>query len=93
MRPKGRFGNCTKTCQELVERMQPIDFKTDTGTWFSLTVFVKGVKRHSFFGTFRSFADWCSVRGSSEVTVLCKRGGGQARVYSNALVEENRNER
>jgi hypothetical protein len=73
--------------------LQLIDFREDTDAWFLLTAIVKGVKRQSFFGTFRSFADWCSVRGSSEVTVLCKRGGGQARVYSNALVEENRNER
>jgi hypothetical protein len=73
--------------------VQPIDFRTDTDEQFSLTVFVKGVKRHSFFGTFRSFAGWCSVRGSSKVTVLCKRERRRARVYSNALVEENRNDR
>jgi hypothetical protein len=58
-----------------------------------LTAKIEGVKTYSFFGTFCSFTDWCSVRGSSEVTILCKQDGGQARVYSNALVEENRNDR
>src|SRR5579883_299619 len=86
--------DCTKMCQGLVYGLQSYDFKGDADAWFSLTGNKKGVKRHSFFGTFPSFADWCGVRGSSEVTVLLrKRGGGQARVYSKALVEENRNER
>ena len=80
-------------CQGLVYRLQSIDFRADTVAWFSLTLNVKGVKKHSFFSTFRSFADWCGVRGSSEVTVLRKRDRGQARVYSKALVEENRNDR
>jgi hypothetical protein len=38
-----------------------------------LTVNLEGVERQSFFGTFLSVADWCGVRGSSEVTLLRKR--------------------
>jgi len=38
------------------------------GRDFSLTVFVEGVKRQSFFDSFLSFSGWCGVRGSSVVT-------------------------
>ena len=30
---------------------------------------MEGVKPYSFFGTFFGFADWCSVRGSSEIAL------------------------
>ena len=33
-----------------------------------MTVILKSVKKHSFFDTFPSFSDWCSVRGSSKIT-------------------------
>jgi hypothetical protein len=86
--------DCTKTCQVAVYGLQSIDFTIDTGAQFLLTGKIERVKRQSFFGTFCSFADWCSVRGSSEVTILLrKQDGRQARVYSNAPVEENRNDR
>jgi hypothetical protein len=55
---------------------------------FSLTLYLEGVQTHSFFDNFLSFSGWCGVRGSSEVTFLDRKmeEGGQARVYSKALV-------
>jgi hypothetical protein len=44
-----------------------IELKADKTAQFSLTLKIEGVKRHSFFDTFPSFAGWCGVRGSSEV--------------------------
>ncbi|HKU25922.1 MAG TPA: hypothetical protein VJQ54_10655 [Candidatus Sulfotelmatobacter sp.] len=62
-----------------------------TGASFSLTEKIEGVKTYSFFDSFLSFSGWCGVRGSSEVTFSDRKvaEGGQARVYSKALVEEN----
>jgi hypothetical protein len=58
-----------------------------------LTIFLKGVKTDSFFDSFLSFSGWCGVRGSSESPSASRdEEGGQVRVYSKALVEENREE-
>ena len=46
--------------------------------YFSLTEFIEGVKRQSFFDNFLSFSGWCGVRGSSEVTFLTERMGKRA---------------
>ena len=56
--------------------------------------FIDGKNRRSttrsFFDSFLGFSGWCGVRGPSEVTFLtARKEGGQARVYSKALVEEN----
>jgi hypothetical protein len=69
-----------------------IEIPTLTNRYFSLTAKFKGVKTYSFFDNFLSFSGWCGVRGSSEVTFLNRKvgEGGPARVYSKALVEENR---
>jgi ribosomal protein L27 len=48
-----------------------------------------GVKKYG--GEIVILSGWCGVRGSSEVTLKHRKmkQGGQARVYSKALVEEN----
>jgi hypothetical protein len=58
---------------------------------FSLTPKIERVKTESFFDSFLSFSGWCGVRGSNDITYVAERQqGGCARVYSKALVEENR---
>jgi hypothetical protein len=60
--------SCTIIGHSPVDGMQSTDSKGDKSVQISLTVKIEGVKRHSFFDTFPSFAGWCGVRGSSEVT-------------------------
>jgi hypothetical protein len=88
----GRW-RCTKIEHGPVDPLHSIDFAMDKNPSFSLTLKIEGVKTYSFFDTFLSFAGWCCVRDSSEVTSLRKRSGRLAWVYSKALVEENRNDR
>ncbi len=59
---------CTILGHRLVDAVQVDDSKRDKNQRFSLTLKIEGVKRHSFFDTFPSFAGWCGVRGSSKVT-------------------------
>jgi hypothetical protein len=56
-----------------VNQLHSIDFAGDKFALFLLTPKIEGVKTHSFFDTFLSFAGWCRVRDSSEVTLLRKR--------------------
>ena len=86
---------CTKLRHGPVNGLHSVDSAVDTSARFLLTGTIEGVKRHSFFDTFPSFSGWCCVRGSSQVTLThCANGEGRpVRVYSKALVEENRNER
>src|SRR4030095_2353624 len=84
--------DCTKSWHRLVNGLHSIDAAADKCAVFCLTVKIEGVKTHSFFDTFPSFSGWCGVRGSSVIALTnCKVSKGRsARVYSKALVEENR---
>src|SRR5258705_6889625 len=85
--------HCTKNRHLPVNQLHSVDFAIDKMRWFLLTPKIERVKTYSFFDTFLSFAGWCCVRDSSGVTLLRKRSGRRARVYSKALVEENKNDR
>src|SRR5215468_4530340 len=89
---KSMGADCTKIRQRLVNGLHSIDSARDINACFCLTVKIEGVKTHSFFDTFPSFSGWCGVRGSSKIAFTnCKVSKGRsARVYSKALVEENR---
>ena len=89
------FAGCTKIRHGPVNGLHSIDSAGDKDALFSLTINLKGVKTTSFFDTFQSLPGWCSVRGSSEVTLKHRKmnQGGSARVYSQALVEANRSTR
>jgi hypothetical protein len=60
--------------------VQAIEKEGDKRAKKRLTRGIGGVDSHSFFDTFLSFAGWCGVRGSSEVTFRnsAKRRGKRA---------------
>ncbi len=84
--------DCTKNRHGLVNELHSVDSRGDKDAQFSLTIKIESVKTTSFFDTFPSFSGWCGVRGSSEITLKhCKMSERRSvRVYSKALVEENR---
>jgi len=65
----GLSQNCTKSGHQSVDELHSIDCKADKAARFYLTPKIDGVKTNSFFDTFWSFPGWCSVRGSSEITL------------------------
>jgi len=56
-----------------VDGLHSADFSADRRSEFLLTIEMKGVKTTSFFDSFSSFPGWCSVRGSSQVTLRIAR--------------------
>src|SRR5579871_630705 len=81
---------CTKSCHRPVNGMHSIE-KADTyRSGFSIDEKNRRSKTRSFFDSFLSFSGWCGVPGLELSHLLTARQeGGQARVYSKALVEEN----
>jgi len=59
---------CTKSWHGVVSGVQSIEKEGDKRREKRLTQGIGGVESASFFDTFLSFAGWCGVRGSSEVT-------------------------
>jgi hypothetical protein len=63
------YSDCTKSGHPPVDGLHTIENKSDRGAHFSLTQKLEGVQKESFFDSFLSFSGWCSVRGSSAVTL------------------------